>query len=78
MDDREVLLEQLERLAVVLDCVMPGCAELVRKAISLLRAQEDNNKECQESYWNPIFCAKCGAVLGSREIKIKKEGTNNG
>ena len=39
--DRELLLERLERLAIVLDELMPQCAELVRDAISLLKEQED-------------------------------------
>lgn len=38
--DRELLLERLERLAIVLDELMPQCAELVRDAISLLEEQE--------------------------------------
>lgn len=37
----ELLLERLERLAIVLDELMPQCAELVRDAISLLKEQED-------------------------------------
>lgn len=40
MPDRELLLERLERLAVVLDELMPGCAELVRDALSLLKERE--------------------------------------
>ena len=43
-----------------------------------LKEKEDTNNGCYVSYWIPIFCAKCGAFLGSREIKIKKDGTNNG
>ena len=41
MADRELLLERLERLAIVLDELMPGCAELVRDALSLLKEQRD-------------------------------------
>lgn len=40
MTDRALLLERLERLAIVLDELMPGCAELVRDTISLLKEQE--------------------------------------
>ena len=40
MPDRKLLLEQLERLAIVLDELMPQCAELVRNSISLLKEQE--------------------------------------
>ena len=45
MSDRELLLERLERLAIVLDELMPQCAELVRDAIYLLKEQEDFGKE---------------------------------
>ncbi len=40
MPDRELLLERLERLAIVLDELMPQCAELVRDSIALLKEQE--------------------------------------
>lgn len=40
MSDMELLLERLERLAIVLDELMPQCAELVRDAISLLKEQQ--------------------------------------
>lgn len=40
MTDRELLLERLERLAIVLDELMPQCAELVRDALALLKEQE--------------------------------------
>lgn len=40
MTDRKLLLEQLERLAIVLDELMPKCAELVRDAIALLKETE--------------------------------------
>lgn len=40
MADRELLLSRLERLAIVLDDLMPGCADLVRETIELLKEQE--------------------------------------
>lgn len=40
MIDRELLLERLERLAIVLDELMPQCAELVRDTIALLKEQD--------------------------------------
>lgn len=40
MTDRKLLLERLERLAIVLDELMPRCAELVRDAIALLKEQQ--------------------------------------
>ena len=36
----ELLNERLERLAIVLDEMMPGCALLVRDALSMLKEQE--------------------------------------
>lgn len=45
MSDRELLLERLERLAIVFDELMPQCAELVRDAIALLKEQEDLGTE---------------------------------
>lgn len=41
----ELLNEQLDRLAMVLDEIMPNCAELVRDALELLKEQEaERNK----------------------------------
>lgn len=40
MSDRKLLLERLERLAIVLDEIMPQCAELVRDALAMLKEQE--------------------------------------
>lgn len=37
----ELLNERLERLAMVLDEIMPNCANLVRDALSLLKEQEE-------------------------------------
>ena len=52
MPDRELLLEQLERLAIVLDELMPQCAELVRDAIALLKEQEA--VECPTDHDNEL------------------------
>lgn len=75
MPDNELLLERLERLAIVLDELMPQCAELVRNAISLLKEQEAvEPKEIVNKHF-PIgdyrrtigwLCGKCGfALMGS-------------
>lgn len=40
MEDKEVFYGQLERLAIVLDEIMPGCATLVRDVLALLKEQE--------------------------------------
>ena len=39
------MLERLERLAIVLDELMPQCAELVRDAISLLKEREEQERK---------------------------------
>jgi hypothetical protein len=59
MADRELLLERLERLAIVLDELMPQCAELVRDAIVLLKEQEAE------------LCDRCGRrrLKSNREVK---------
>lgn len=48
MTDMKLMLEQLERMAVVLDVIMPGCAVLVRDAIALLKKQQHEIWELQE------------------------------
>ena len=55
MNDKELLLERLERLAIVLDELMPQCAELVRDTIAILKEQENESKR------NPVIvCPHCG------------------
>lgn len=48
MSDMELLLGRLERLAIVLDELMPKCAELVREAITMLKEQEDSLRKLQK------------------------------
>ena len=48
MTDRELLLERLERLAIVLDELMPQCAELVRDAIT----QQEAVVRCKDCKYN--------------------------
>jgi len=45
MEDTEVFYGQLERLAIVLDEIMPGCATLVRDTLELLKEQEDKIRQ---------------------------------
>ena len=52
MTDRELLLERLERLAIVLDELMPQCAELVRDALTLLKEQEAVEPILKREGWN--------------------------
>lgn len=44
----ELLNERLERLAIVLDEIMPNCAILVRDALALLKEQESWINEIAE------------------------------
>ncbi len=61
MTDRELLLERLERLAIVLDELMPQCAELVRDAIELLKEQQQRIEQLEID----------------RDILVKDINTNN-
>ena len=65
MPDRELLLERLERLAIVLDELMPGCAELVRDALSLLKEQEAVEPKTTITYnrFHYDYCGNCGRLL---------------
>ena len=61
MTDRELLLERLERLAIVLGELMPQGAELVRDAIALLKEQEavDPEVEVLNEIERLYKCPKC-------------------
>ena len=69
MDDKNLLIERLERLAIVLDELMPGCAELVRDAIAMLKEQEaveprkkdDGNPQPWTAWW--YVCGDCGQEI---------------
>ena len=50
----ELLNERLERLAMVLDEIMPNCANLVRAALELLKKQEEERKRMIS--WLGKFC----------------------
>ena len=63
MSDRELLLERLERLAIVLDELMPQCAELVRDAIALLK-QEAVKPVRDEQTGRLWLCGNCGSYVG--------------
>ena len=65
----ELLNERLERLAIVLDEIMPQCALLVRDAIVLLKEQEPMQPK---NIWHSIDhtsirkngdCPKCGGEV---------------
>ena len=65
MSDRELLLERLERLAIVLDELMPQCAELVRDAIELLKEQEAKKVNIWLTHCGMKYglCPKCGKQI---------------
>lgn len=48
MSDMKLLLKQLDRLAIVLDVIMPRTALVVRNAIELLKKQQNEIWELQE------------------------------
>jgi len=64
--DNNLLYEQLERLAIVLDEIMPGCAALVRDAIKRLKNLDKENEKLKLAFlslpnWNPVVvrCKDC-------------------
>ena len=65
MTDRELLLERLERLAIVLDELMPQCAELVRDTIAMLKEQEPRILDWDEIRNYPVVY---GEFRGVKDI----------
>ena len=69
----ELLNERLERLAMVLDEIMPNCALLVRDALELLKEQETETIECKmcghrlQTDWN--WCPWCRWETALRGVK---------
>ena len=63
MPDRELMLERLERLAIILDELMPQRAELVRDAIALLKEQEavepKTGQWVYKKYDDMFMCSSC-------------------
>ena len=58
----ELLNERLERLAIVLDEIMPQCALLVRDALELLKEKETVLR-CKDCKWYDeriSMCDNCG------------------
>ena len=60
----ELLNERLERLAMVLDEIMPRCALLVRDAVELLKEQEAVKPVLDEQTGRIWLCGKCGSYVG--------------
>ena len=60
----ELLNERLDRLALVLDEIMPNCANLVRDTIELLKEQEVKMSVCDkcglEHPADDRYCPRCG------------------
>ena len=57
----ELLNERLDRLALVLDEIMPKCANLVRDALDLLKEQEEeieNLKQTAQSMMEGVCLLK--------------------
>lgn len=55
----ELLNERLDRLALVLDEIMPNCANLVRDALDLLKEQETANL---------YKCPNCGTWVSAENV----------
>jgi len=74
----ELLNERLERLAMVLDEIMPNCASLVRDALELLKEQEEeieNLKQTAQSMMEGICLLKeQEAVKPIRKLAYTKQG----
>lgn len=60
----ELLNERLERLAMVLDEIMPSCALLVRDALEVLKEQEAVKPVLDEQTGRIWLCGKCGSYVG--------------
>ena len=69
----ELLNERLERLAMVLDEIMPNCASLVRDALALLKEQEIGHWILLENCSNSgVYCSECHVkVFDSYPFKKK-------
>ena len=50
----ELLNERLDRLAIVLDEIMPNCAELVRDALELLKEQKAEHDRTMKVIWDTL------------------------
>ena len=59
MPDRELMLERLERLATVLDELMPRCAELVRDTIAMLKEQGKTGHWIYKKDDGVFMCSCC-------------------
>lgn len=74
--ERELLKERMDGLAIVLDQVMPRCAELVRYAITVLNELEEicydmkHNTECSDCI--PDSIDDCFECRKDREVGYKK------
>ena len=62
--DPELLNERLERLAMVLDEIMPQCALLVRDALAMLKEREPVKPVLDEQTGRIWLCGNCGGYVG--------------
>ena len=68
----ELLNERLERLAMVLDEIMPNCASLVRDALELLKEQQ----KVIEQYHKAVFLMHMGGSGTYLRATITNDVTN--
>lgn len=74
MSDRELLLERLGRLAIVLDELMPQCAELVRDALAMLKEREEeieNLKQTAQSMMEGVCLLKEQMIVCCKDCKFQ-------
>ena len=79
MEDKEVFYGQLERLAIVLDGIMPGCATLVRDTIATLKEQEETIENLNQAVKHQAeiieeaidLCKSCQKALERAKERMK-------
>lgn len=62
----ELLNERLERLAMVLDEIMPNCALLVRDALELLKEQDAEIRQLRPAL--DIAKGTCNGIVMEKEM----------
>ena len=66
----ELLNERLERLAMVLDGIMPNCASLVRDALELLKVQQLDIEALKNTIQSMVE-GQC-IIAGSKQPQIAR------
>ena len=73
----ELLNERLDKLALVLDEIMPNCANLVRDALELMKNQEKEISNISKRYLDLVKVAsKKPDIVRCKECKHRDEATS--